>query len=78
MNIACIFKGHSYSIAQHDRPFPSFSEPIAVGRLDGSWDFQPARLVGFMSYGLISYCDRCGNEADADKLNLPTIQPRLE
>ncbi len=75
MNITCLLKGHDLQIAKYAGARESKTPLSACIDFDGSLHISQAPSIGFMHYGMISECLRCGKVVDADNLSLPILEP---
>lgn len=76
--LLCIFKGHTFEFATHKDPWRSMTPPIMVINCDGSLDIKQPINIGFLHYGIISNCQSCGKEVDAEDMGLPILLPDFE
>ena len=74
MNIKCLF-GHKYTFSQLKAPTPSYSKLTMRINMWGARSLSKPVLMGWLSYGTISKCDRCGKEKEVADKDYPILLP---
>ena len=75
MNIKCLLGRHEYTFSQFKYPCPSFSKRTLSMCSDGKYMTNKPKLLGWLSCGTVSNCDRCGKEKEVADKDYPMLLP---
>jgi hypothetical protein len=76
--LLCVFKGHKLEIAKYDRAMDSKSSPMITQDIFGKIEYIKPQSYGFLHFGLVSDCERCGKTIDVGDSGLPILMPKFD